>query len=84
MMQATDMREFDYCALLWRLDNPTIRRILVQGQMSSRTVVVAHIAGKDTFEMAFSQPIFNTVLNRTPINQRLGVSTDTLMALHGC
>jgi hypothetical protein len=46
-VEPAHFRKFDDCSPVGRLDVPRLRRILFQGQMGSRTVVVAQILAKN-------------------------------------
>ena len=55
MMEAANTLELDHHPLLWRLDRPAVRRILLQRQMRPHAVIIIGIAGEDAFQMKLSQ-----------------------------
>ena len=55
MMQAPDFGNLDNPARLRPLDRPAVGRILLEGEVSSRTVIVRQVPGRDPVQVAFVQ-----------------------------
>jgi hypothetical protein len=55
MMQATDFRNLHDRAHLRPLDWPPIRRILLEREVSSCSVIVREIAGQDAAQVRFTK-----------------------------
>ena len=55
MMQTPDLRNRDDWAEFRRLDWPSVRRVLVEREMSSSAVIVREVRGQDATQVAFAQ-----------------------------
>ena len=55
MVEATDFANLDDAAEFWRLDSPTMGRILVERQVSAWAVVVREVASQGTAEVLFAE-----------------------------
>ena len=55
MMQATDFADRHNLSSLRRLDRPSVRSILGEGEVGSAVVVVREVAGQDTAQVTLAQ-----------------------------
>ena len=55
MMQASDFGNLDNPGRLRPLDRPPVGCILLEGEVSSRTVIVRQVPGRDPVEVALVQ-----------------------------
>jgi hypothetical protein len=53
MMQATDLRQFNYPSQRWWLDRARNRSVFCQGQMSARSFVIVEIQLQNATQTAF-------------------------------
>jgi hypothetical protein len=55
MMQAADFGDLYDPARLRELDGPDVRRVLIEGQVRARTVIVLEVAGQDAAQMPLAK-----------------------------
>jgi len=70
LVKATDLRNRDHLAAVWRLDGASIRAVFVQRQMGARVVLVIDVRDQDPAQM--------------PVASQYLVRPDSLVELIAC
>jgi hypothetical protein len=55
MVQATDFGKLHDLPRGWKLDRPEVRRVLVEGEVGARLMVIGEVAGQDAAEVALAE-----------------------------